>query len=245
MNKKCSIQKNLIIKQSNFKTWKQLAQYHYRPHTFGPIDSIFAIRHKSPPKLYKNIPVGVIVYVMPVPNNHLRNLATNNRYVNLGSASASLRMLNKELRCIARVVIHPQYRGISLASWLVRETLTKISTPLVEATAVMANINPFFEKAGMTRYNAPPTKQSIRIKEAFNYLNIPEQIFTDATQLKQTIKKLSTTKKQFITRELHHFIRHHTTQKPKNLTQLTQQTIHHLTNTPAYYLYTNQKDFLH
>jgi len=147
--KKCSIQKNLTIQPSNFKTWKQLAQYHYRPHTFGPIDQIFAIHHKSPPKLYKDIPVGVIVYVMPLPNNHLRNLATNNRYINLGSASASLRMLNKELRAIARVVIHPQYRNISLAAWLVRETLPLINAPLIEATAVMANINPFFAKAGI------------------------------------------------------------------------------------------------
>jgi hypothetical protein len=48
-------------------------------------------------------------------------------------------------------VIHPKYRSIGLGAKLVGETLTHAGTPCVEAIAVMARYNPFFEKAGMQR----------------------------------------------------------------------------------------------
>jgi ABC-type ATPase with predicted acetyltransferase domain len=52
---------------------------------------------------------------------------------------------------ISRVVVHPKYRSIGLGERLVKETLALAGTPNVEAVAVMAKYNPFFEKAGMTR----------------------------------------------------------------------------------------------
>jgi hypothetical protein len=57
----------------------------------------------------------------------------------------------KELSTISRVVVHPKYRGIGLGKKLVAETLPLAGTQCVEAVAVMARYNPFFEHAGMQR----------------------------------------------------------------------------------------------
>jgi hypothetical protein len=52
---------------------------------------------------------------------------------------------------ISRVVVHPKYRTIGLGVKLVKETLHLAGTPCVEALAVMAKYNPFFERAGMQK----------------------------------------------------------------------------------------------
>jgi GNAT superfamily N-acetyltransferase len=59
--------------------------------------------------------------------------------------------LNKNVRTISRVVVHPQFRGVGLGSQLVRKILEEAPTRYVETIAAMGKVHPFFEKAGMQR----------------------------------------------------------------------------------------------
>jgi len=59
--------------------------------------------------------------------------------------------LDKKFAIISRVVVHPKYRTIGLGVKLVKETMPLVGLPFIEAIAVMAQYNPFFEKAGMTK----------------------------------------------------------------------------------------------
>jgi len=58
---------------------------------------------------------------------------------------------NRNVRTISRVVVHPQFRGIGLASEMVHCLLYSCDTRYVEAIAAMGRMHPFFEKAGMRR----------------------------------------------------------------------------------------------
>jgi ABC-type ATPase with predicted acetyltransferase domain len=62
-----------------------------------------------------------------------------------------LRWANDNVRTISRVIVHPQFRGVGLASALVRRIVSDCPTRYAEALAVMGRAHPFFEKAGMTR----------------------------------------------------------------------------------------------
>ncbi len=64
--------------------------------------------------------------------------------------------VNRHLRTISRVIVHPQFRGIGLASLLIRATCALADTPLVEAIARMGAAHPLFERAGMTRHPTLP-----------------------------------------------------------------------------------------
>ncbi|MEO6436540.1 MAG: GNAT family N-acetyltransferase, partial [Tepidisphaeraceae bacterium] len=55
------------------------------------------------------------------------------------------------VRAISRVIVHPQFRGLGVASGLVRRVLLDCPTRYVEATAAMGEVHPFFEKGGMRR----------------------------------------------------------------------------------------------
>ena len=97
---------------------------------------------------------AVLVVSPPVLNCRGRNLATGGRFLIRRAVETDRRLaaalLNAELECISRVVVHPTYRGCGLAVRLVRHALATAATPLVEALATMGAVHPFFERAGMT-----------------------------------------------------------------------------------------------
>jgi hypothetical protein len=166
--KKCSVCKDLQIVRGSLDDYKQLAHYHYRDSRLGPFATIFAIRPTKAlgARLGTNT-VGVIVYTMPSSVPELRNIATDNLFGGFDT-STRLALINKNIRCIRRVIIEPRFRGLGLASRLVRETMPKMGVPIVEAMAVMGLVNPFFEKAGMKAYKAKMPARCVRLAEALS-----------------------------------------------------------------------------
>ena len=59
--------------------------------------------------------------------------------------------VNAHVRTVSRVVVHPQFRGLGLASELVRKLIDVCPRRYVEAAAVMAHVHPFFAAAGMRK----------------------------------------------------------------------------------------------
>ena len=102
-----------------------------------------AQRVDEPPRV---VAVGVLSYptIRSIPREYtlgLRDLAPRER----------IAFVNGHVRTISRVVVHPQFRGLGLASELVRKLIEVCTTRYVEASAVMARVHPFFAAAGMRR----------------------------------------------------------------------------------------------
>jgi GNAT superfamily N-acetyltransferase len=88
------------------------------------------------------------------------------RYVFTPGDIHTSNLINEEIARISRVVIHPKFRGIGLGSHLVKESMPKVDVKVIEALAVMARYNPFFEKAGMIRveYSIDRSSKEKKIK---------------------------------------------------------------------------------
>ncbi len=143
-------------------------------------------------------------------------------------------------------MIHPQYRGIGLAHWLVRETLELAGTPLVEAMAVMGKVNPFFEKAGMTRYEAVASKPAVRMLAAFEQVGLePEQLY-DTAGTCAIIRQAGEMAEHFIVSEMRKFERHRSTKaqrhKETGLEDMVATTVRQALSRPVYYLW-RRKDW--
>jgi ABC-type transport system involved in cytochrome c biogenesis ATPase subunit/GNAT superfamily N-acetyltransferase len=148
----CSLVKEMTVEGGTRDDWRRLEQFHYRSRNLGATREIYALRRKG--EL-----CGVIVYSYPP-------IGCSGRKLVLPSVS-SVKMLNKVLSTISRVVVHPKYRTIGLGAKLVRETLPRIGTPNVEMIAVMAKYNPFGERAGMKRVIFQvPSKEALKIADA-------------------------------------------------------------------------------
>lgn len=110
--------------------------------------------------------VGVLVESLPSLSCRLRDRVLGDRYRALRDARYRSRMLTDELRCISRVVIHPQWRGLGLAVKLVRAALADPVTVYTEAIAAMGQIHPFFERAGMVAHYRQPHEIDARLIQA-------------------------------------------------------------------------------
>jgi len=138
INKTCSVTRDLRIMEGGLEDYKQLAEFHYRNPKTHPVPlKIYVLRRND------GMTVGVIMYSWAPLNIFGRKKALGRRL--------KIREINQKIATISRVILHPKYRSIGLGVRLVKETLPLVGRPYVEAMAVMARYNPFFEKAGMEK----------------------------------------------------------------------------------------------
>jgi GNAT superfamily N-acetyltransferase len=93
-------------------------------------------------------PIGICVFATPAASLKLRHHFFGLKPVR---DPLYLKHLNGQLWCLARVVIHPSYRGAGLAVWFVRESCKTCPVPWIETLSAMGQLHPFFEKAGFLR----------------------------------------------------------------------------------------------
>lgn len=130
---------DLRVEQASLREYEAFAAMHYRRRQqVGFVSSVFVMRQKG-----EDEPLGVVVYGHPMLELSLRNNATGGRFVRQSG------LLNREVRVLKRLVIHPDVRGCGLGHWLVRRTLPLTGARFVECLAAMGAVNPVFEKAGM------------------------------------------------------------------------------------------------
>ncbi|MDD5458610.1 MAG: hypothetical protein PHF37_04395 [Phycisphaerae bacterium] len=197
----CSVEKYLQIEKGNLSDYQKLARFHYRDKVTGPYAAIWVMRNDS---MWVNT-VGVIVYTMPVINCGLRNKALVETLGHLSPAQR-LAFVNKNIRCISRVIIEPRFRGLGLAAKLVRETMDKMDVPIIEAMAVLGHINPFFERAGMQRVDGDEPPLSVKIKDALKRIGIDKTELADAQQIQKIIEASSDIDRCLIEKMMHKFV---------------------------------------
>jgi hypothetical protein len=181
----------IVLRDCPFTEYHRLAHFHYRAGSPGLVSKCFGLYYPSTSLLSKSPRlIGIIVYTHPPLNSHTRNIATQGYFLAPHTRSERARLVNRDLRTIARVIIDPQFRSLGLASTLVRQTLPLIGTPYVEASAVMGRFHPFFERADMTRYEPQPDPRKQKLLAAFTAAKIPADLLLDAASLQEKIESL-------------------------------------------------------
>jgi GNAT superfamily N-acetyltransferase len=115
---------------------KTCAKAHPTNTTAGPADRLVA--------------VAVLSY--PTINSAARDRALGLLHL---PPARKLALVNRHVRTISRVVVHPQFRALGLASRLVAHVCHQCLTRWVEAFALMGRVHPLFEKGGMQRHDPP------------------------------------------------------------------------------------------
>ncbi|MCW3983866.1 MAG: GNAT family N-acetyltransferase [Candidatus Bathyarchaeota archaeon] len=172
----CSLTRQMSIAQGTSADYKALCEFHYRAHRTPPTRKIFTLKRKD--EL-----CGVIVYCYPPPMSFGRKKVWK----------GDIKQLQKEVSVISRVIIHPKYRSIGLGEKLVRDTLMFAGTPYVEAVAVMAKYNPFFEKAGMQKIaESKPSKPITEALQRLEKLGFDCMLMGSASYNQQKIAQTGT-----------------------------------------------------
>ncbi len=239
----CSVHAKLEVVAGEAADYASLAAYHYRDERSTAIKAVFLLRPKRPLGSFGTQPAGVIVYGMPNPRVALRRVATNGLFAGL-DRQTELALINRNVRCIARVIIEPRFRGIGLATRLVRETLARMETPIIEALAVCGAVNPFLERAGMTAFAPRSDAYHAELIEALSAVGIEagandySPLPIDANDLQQRIEALDGARAAFLERSIQRFLKSHGSRRtmPPGLDR-TRYILARLTNRPRYYLW--------
>jgi GNAT superfamily N-acetyltransferase len=242
----------ITIEPGTFDDYKTLARYHYKGSRPGAVTSIFRIVHHAPTVVDRflkrqagNQTIGVLVRSLPQLSCHLRDLAMTRRYCGISRREAAV-MLNREVRTISRVVIDPQWRGMGLAVNLVRHALAnpEPGTLFTEALAAMGRVSPFFERAGMTRYDRPPRPQHARLIDALRHAGI--QPFELASSQRLEAALTNAERREFVDRELRRWHRaaHHASRAklpPMSFEQLLAAARDELLAQPVYFIFRHDR----
>jgi len=166
---KCTIYDRVQIKKGCIEDYRKLSRFHYRSK--GDEESEGLRARDCFRLLFNGELIEVIVYSRSYLNLKPRNMVFGRRYVFTPGDLHIANLINEEIARISRVVIHPKFRGIGLGSYLVKETMPKVNAKVIEALAVMARYNPFFEKAGMARVDYRIDRRS-KEKEVRSFLEV-------------------------------------------------------------------------
>ncbi|HZW09544.1 MAG TPA: hypothetical protein VFF69_06555 [Phycisphaerales bacterium] len=160
------------IGAGTMRDYAALAGHHYRP---GAPATVARRSDGSPAVLAARDGAGrlagVLVVSMPTLNGAWRELAWPGRFRTADKRADAAR-LNRELRCISRVVVHPAFRSCGVAAALVASYLGRPLTGATEAVAEMGRSCGFFGRAGMSAYPLPPSRRDARLLDALGAVGL-------------------------------------------------------------------------
>ena len=132
-------------------TWAGIWVVRYLPLPSGPSGEGWGEGRRNEPSSHAKLRVvAVAVLSYPCLNSSARDDALN---LHALARDDKTPFLNANVRTLSRVIVHPQFRSLGLASRLVRHVCHECPTRWVEAHAAMGKVHPFFEKGGMERHD--------------------------------------------------------------------------------------------
>jgi len=139
----------LVLGEGVMADYQSLARFHYlnkRPATLAKIWSVYHHRRQGESRA---VAVGVLSYPTLA-------MAVRERVLGLDGLAEEERrtFVNRHIRTISRVVVHPAYRSLGLAKRVIQCLIHHCNTRYVEAVAMMGRAHPVFERAGMRAYEA-------------------------------------------------------------------------------------------
>ncbi len=146
---------------------ERLARYHYRA---GPPATVSRVLVATEPER-PSVPIGVLVVSRPVLNGPWRADAWPELWRTPDRRSQAL-CLNRTVRTISRVIVHPRWRSRGVAVQLVRSYLARPITARTEALSAMGAWSGFFVRAGMRRVPMPVARRDARLRASLAHLGI-------------------------------------------------------------------------
>jgi ABC-type lipoprotein export system ATPase subunit len=140
-----------------------LAPFHYLASRPATVERVIAAWDRASGEL-----AGALATSRPTLNGAWRERAWPGRFAGRSAATR----INRDLRCVSRVIVDPRFRGLGLASGLVRRYLCAPDTVCTEAVAAMGRVCPFFRSAGMTAYPLTPPARSARLLDALAHAGV-------------------------------------------------------------------------
>ena len=197
---------NCVIVEGTKHDYEILAAYHYQPKLTAPITRVWkligsgAYRDKLPD------PLSVICYMQPFPEITARNKATAGYFHTASTRTDNLRLLNKCMLYLTRLITDPRFVRKGLATKLVRESLERLDIPLVEIMTPIDFTNHMYENCGFELHYTPAPQKYTRLMNAFNIVGLNIRETMPPEQIDYRLSRLPPAMSLYIEKEIAHFL---------------------------------------
>ena len=238
---------HVVIERGSAADFAALARFHYRSRHPGMVTARYRAVLDEPTVIGRYLSrrgerqtIGVLLRSLPRLCCTLRDHATHDRYRGMSWRFRG-QMLSREFRTISRVVIDPRWRGAGLAVRMVKQALAEPDTIFTEALAAMGRVHPFFERAGMVRYERPPRAEHARLIDGLKHAGLSPTLLASTRLFNDRFAQLSQENRGWLEAELRHWHRSVFRTSREQLAQLTLDDLQraaraHVFVHPIYYL---------
>ena len=188
--------------------YEALKKYHYRQEKLVGATAIHKIRGKAPHTAAFPDPIGVIVYKMPLPDLLGRTIATTGFFHSPETRGDRLRLVNKHIRYLSRLIIDPRFQKVGLGTELTRLSLELQTADLVETLTPVSLSNPLFLKCGFKAYITPAPPRYQKMKRALWSIGLTTQSFDHPEIVQKRIDRLDIYQAKFIEQKMRNFLNH-------------------------------------
>jgi hypothetical protein len=200
------ISKNCELVEGTNHDYEILARYHYQPVIKNPLTKVFKLIGTG---RYRDIypdPLSVIAYMQPVPDMGARNKATAGYFNQFKPFSEKLKILNQHVLYLSRLITDPRFLRKGLATKLVRESLERLSIPIVETFTPIDFTNSMYIKCGFEIYYTPAPLKFKRMINAFCMIGIKLTELTPPEVIDNRLSKLPSAMSDYIEKEIKKFL---------------------------------------
>lgn len=198
----------LEIVPATLADYKLLAHYHYRKDAPAPLDQIYKIRGTLECRDSFPDPIAIIGYSMPITNLHGRTTATSGYFRNARTEIGRLRLVNKKIRYISRLIVDPRFHKQGLATWLLKDTLERQTVPIAETLTPIDFTNKIFQSQGFKLYHTPAPEWYLRFTDALQKARVKLDTINCPPAVHYRLQALDPRQRSFIEKEILLFLSH-------------------------------------
>lgn len=201
--------------KTEISDYKKLAPYHYQTGTIKPVTNIYKIKARG--RYVKNFPdpIAVIVYRMPLIDLRARTNATNGFFKRPTTRSKQLKLVNKHIRYLARIIVDPRFRKLGIATKLILDTLHLQDCPIIETVTPIDFTNNLFLKTGFQLHFQPQHPRYTKFENALLSTGLTDHDLSSPETVQKRIDKLGTQQSKYIESQINQFI--HTFRRQQNM----------------------------
>lgn len=162
----------LKIVEGQQRDYFALARYHYEPLLTFPPTLVYKCIGQSQYYHHFPDPVAVIVFIQPFPDISARNKATSGFFKQHKSHVDNLNLLNAYVLYCARLITDPRYLRKGIGTFLLKETLQRLTIPIVETLTPIDFTNKMYTRQGFEIYYTPAPQRFVRLMNAFKDIGL-------------------------------------------------------------------------
>lgn len=199
---RCTVLDELTYDHGTYADWAALKHLHYASGDPSTRHSIHVLRH---PQLTYPAAVGILAW--PDLHSQARNVATGNRY-QVQSNPHAAKLLNQEVRRLARIVVAPDLRCSGVARRLITEIATRVPMRWLECSTQMGRFNRFLASAGMSMIDQASAPAEAILQDLAVQYSAPAHATLDPQTLEEWADGLSIRKRREWRRACWHTYHH-------------------------------------